>query len=114
MRHGSLCTGIMGLDMAAEAVYGGELAWWSEYEDAPSSIRRWERTLRRCAPAPVDHAGRLSPHFVEWMMGYPEGWTADLGRTKALKALGNAVCPQQGEVAIRLLEAAHLESEAAA
>lgn len=25
------------------------------------------------------------------MMGYPEGWVAGLGRTAALKALGNAV-----------------------
>lgn len=77
---------------------------WGQYEPA---IRRWEHTLGRPAPRPTDDAGRLSPAFVEWMQGYPEGWTAELTRTQALKALGNAVVPQQGEAAIRLLEAAH-------
>jgi hypothetical protein len=38
------------------------------------------------------------------MMGYPEGWTAGLTRNHALKALGNAVCPQQGAAALALLE----------
>jgi hypothetical protein len=37
------------------------------------------------------------------MMGYPEGWTAGLTRTQALKALGNAVVPQQGLAALREL-----------
>lgn len=41
--------------------------------------------------------------FVEWMMGYPEGWVDGLGRTAALKALGNAVVPQQGAHAWQLL-----------
>jgi hypothetical protein len=31
-----------------------------------------------------------------------------LSRTQALKALGNAVVPQQGAAAIRLLEDAHI------
>lgn len=74
---------------------------WGRYAAA---IDRWERVLGRAAPAPTDPAGRLSPPFVEWMMGYPQGWTESLSRTQALKALGNAVVPQQGEVAIRLLE----------
>ena len=43
------------------------------------------------------------PEFVEWMMGFPIGWTEDRSRTQRLKMLGNAVCPQQGELAIRLL-----------
>ena len=37
-------------------------------------------------------------------MGYPQGWVDGLTRTQALKALGNAVVPQQGEAAIRILE----------
>jgi DNA (cytosine-5)-methyltransferase 1 len=78
---------------------------WGQYEPA---IRRWEHVLGRPAPHPTDPAGRLSPAFVEWMQGYPEGWTAELTRTQALKALGNAVVPQQGEAAIRLLESEHL------
>lgn len=77
---------------------------WGHYERA---IRRWEHVLGRPAPAPTDDRGRLSPAFVEWMMGYPPGWTADLSRTQALKALGNAVVPQQGTAAVALLEEAY-------
>jgi DNA (cytosine-5)-methyltransferase 1 len=43
------------------------------------------------------------------MMGYPEGWVTDVTdrRTDALRMLGNAVVPQQAELALRmLLEAA--------
>lgn len=43
------------------------------------------------------------PAFVEWMMGFPEGWVDGTKRTHALRMLGNAVVPQQGELAIRLL-----------
>lgn len=47
------------------------------------------------------------------MMGYPEGWVAGLTRTQALKALGNAVVPQQGYAALCELVPAHLEERAA-
>jgi DNA (cytosine-5)-methyltransferase 1 len=36
--HGSLCTGYGGLDLAAQAVFGGELAWWSDIEPAPIKV----------------------------------------------------------------------------
>jgi DNA (cytosine-5)-methyltransferase 1 len=36
--HGSLCTGYGGLDRAVGAVFGGELAWLAEYEDAPAQV----------------------------------------------------------------------------
>jgi DNA (cytosine-5)-methyltransferase 1 len=77
---------------------------WGQYAPA---IARWAATLGRPAPAPTDDRGRLSPAFVEWMMGYPAGWVDGLTRTQALKALGNAVVPQQGAAAVALLEAAH-------
>lgn len=79
---------------------------WGPYEPA---IRRWEHILGRPAPAPVDARGRLNPALVEWMMGYQEGWVTDVTdrRTDALRMLGNAVVPQQAELALRmLLEAA--------
>lgn len=64
------------------------------------------------APMPVDEKGRLAPAFVEWMMGFPRGWTEGLSRTQALKALGNAVVPQQGAAAFgALIGAAQLELE---
>ncbi|MFY9586682.1 MAG: hypothetical protein WAT66_04420 [Actinomycetota bacterium] len=38
-------------------------------------------------------------------MGFPEGWTECLTRNQALKALGNAVVPQQALRAWNLLTA---------
>jgi DNA (cytosine-5)-methyltransferase 1 len=52
---------------------------------------------------PVDDRNRLAPPFVEWMMGFPSGWTEGMTRTQALKALGNAVVPQQGAAAFAIL-----------
>lgn len=50
---------------------------------------------------------RLSPRFVEWMMGLPDGHVTDpaigLTRQEQLKALGNGVVPQQAELALRRL-----------
>lgn len=47
--------------------------------------------------------GMLASPFVEWMMGFPEGWTDDLGRVPALHALGNAVVPQVAETFGRMI-----------
>ena len=85
------------------AVFGG---YWP-------AIARWERIINRPAPAPtVD--GRLSPHFVEWMMGYPAGWVTDTltSRRQALHALGNAVVPQCAAAAFTAL-AARIDDQAA-
>jgi len=79
---------------------------WGAYEPA---IRRWEATLRRPAPSPTEPGrtgDRLSPAFVEFMMGLPDGWITDvpgLSRNDQLKALGNGVVPQQAALALRLL-----------
>lgn len=80
---------------------------WGEYEPA---IRRWELILGRPAPAPTQ-TGRgggqqLSPRFVEWLMGLPEGHvTAVPGLThkEQLGRLGNGVVPQQAAAALRHL-----------
>ena len=72
---------------------------WGQYEPA---IRRWEH-LTRSAPAPKDEKGRLSPVFVEWMMGLPAGWVTDvpgIARTAQLHILGNGVVPQQAAAAV--------------
>jgi DNA (cytosine-5)-methyltransferase 1 len=55
------------------------------------------------APHPVDDKGRLDAEFVTWMQGFPSGWTEGMSRTQALKALGNAVVPQQAAFALSLL-----------
>lgn len=107
------------------------------------AIARWEAVLGRPAPAPTEPTGkggahRLSPRFVEWMMGLPDGWVTDPAiweqevptpthgvnvravpagaRNAQLKALGNGVMPQQASAALRhmlTLRAAALEGVAA-
>lgn len=74
---------------------------WGAYEPA---IRRWEAVTGRDAPAPTV-GGRLSPVFVEWMMGLPAGHVTDVGlkRAEQLKALGNGVVPQQAALALTVL-----------
>lgn len=80
---------------------------WADYAPA---ITHWERILGRAAPAPTQASSKgnpqLSPAFVEWLMGLPEGHVTDvpgITRNEALKALGNGVVPQQAEAAIRWL-----------
>jgi DNA (cytosine-5)-methyltransferase 1 len=74
---------------------------WGVYEPA---IRRWERVMGAPSPNPVDDKGRLEPKFVEWMMGFPAGWTDTIKvRSHSLRALGNAVVPQQGAEALARL-----------
>jgi DNA (cytosine-5)-methyltransferase 1 len=88
---------------------------WGQYTAA---ITRWEAILGRPAPAPTEPTGkggahRLSPAFVEWLMGLPSGWVTDpaiwegvkpsTARNAQLKALGNGVVPQQAAAALRHL-----------
>ncbi|TVL89816.1 DNA cytosine methyltransferase [Streptomyces sp. SAJ15] len=82
---------------------GASVMEWGQYAPA---VARWEGVTGRCAPRATDDRRRLSPAFVEWMMGLPAGHVTDvpgLTRTQQLKALGNGVVPQQAVAAIRLL-----------
>jgi DNA (cytosine-5)-methyltransferase 1 len=76
---------------------GSEDSGWGDYGPA---VDRWTRVLGRPAPAPADNKGRLNVDFVEWMMGFDEGWVDGLSRTAALKCLGNAVVQQQAKFAL--------------
>lgn len=75
---------------------------WGDYAPA---IACWETVLGRPAPDPTEPgrngSPRLSPRFVEWMMGLPAGWVTDvdISRNEQLKALGNGVVPQQAAAA---------------
>ena len=79
---------------------------WGKYGPA---IRRWESVSGRPAPAPTvpgtNGRPRLSPVFVEWMMGLEAGHVTGHGLKPAacLKMLGNGVVPQQAELALRML-----------
>lgn len=75
-----------------------------------AAIRRWEQVTGRPAPSPTEPGAngrpRLSPRFVEWMMGLPDGWVTGVGipRSAQLKALGNGVVPQQAALALAMLD----------
>ena len=78
---------------------------WGQYAPA---IARWEAVLGRPEPSPTEPNAkgghRLSPRFVEFLMGVPEGWVCDvpgITRNQALKALGNGIVPQQCAAAFR-------------
>ena len=43
------------------------------------------------------------PEFVEWMLGFPQGWTAGVRRNGRLRMLGNAVQVQCATAAGRWL-----------
>lgn len=81
---------------------------WGRYSGA---VFFWEKVLARKAPKPTEPTGRngnprLSPRFVEFMMGLPEGWVTDvpgLNRKGQLHVLGNGCVPAQAEMALRLL-----------
>ena len=86
-------------------------AAWRDWEAYWPVIQRWEHITGRPAPAPVvttPRGQRLSPYFVEWMMGLEPGWVTGHGLTapQELKMLGNGVVPQQARLALDLLVAA--------
>lgn len=81
-----------------------------DFGDYNAAVERWSHVIGRPAPSPTEPTGksgahRLSPRFVEWMMGLPDGWVVDAGATRneELKALGNGVVPQQATAALRRL-----------
>lgn len=82
-----------------------DLKQWSDEEVRASygaAIERWERTIGREAPPLAKPKGTLNIAFIEWMMGFPEGWVTDaddVSRTAKLAALGNACTPQQASEA---------------
>lgn len=82
-----------------------DLKHWSD-EDVRASygmaIERWEGIIGREAPPLAKPKGTLNVEFIEWMMGFPDGWVTgadDVSRTAKLAALGNACTPQQASEA---------------
>ena len=89
----------------------GDLVHLNAFGVYAPAIARWETILDRPAPEPTIPAPkggrRLSPVFVEWLMGLPGGHVTDpaigLTRAQQIKALGNGVVPQQAALALRML-----------
>jgi len=70
------------------------------------AVIRWEDCFNELAP--IHHIDkRVSPLFVEWMMGLPKGHVTNpgikLSYTRRLKALGDGVIPQQAAIAFYYL-----------
>lgn len=77
---------------------------WGPYAHA---VITWENIIGEKAPPPTtqgaDGRHRLNPELPRWMMGFPPGWLDGLTPAQQLKAVGNAVCQQQAELALRIL-----------
>jgi DNA (cytosine-5)-methyltransferase 1 len=89
-----------GDSLAIETLRAGT---WARYAPA---IERHTAMIGRTPPPPTEdgQAGpRLSPAFVEWMMGLPAGHITapelGLSQRHALRVLGNGVVPQQAAAA---------------
>ena len=105
--------------------YAAAIARWEAVLGRPApaptepNFERWERrkAARLNSASPVGMRGsirfivdgpprRLSPAFVEWLMGLPAGHVTGvpgLTRKQVLRALGNGVVPLQCEAALRHL-----------
>lgn len=97
----------LGDDSDAASRPPGTQTDWGDYEPA---IRRWELLLGRPSPSPTQLTERgrhrLSPVFVEWMMGLDEGHVTSIdgiSRANQLKMLGNGVVPQQAQAALQIM-----------
>jgi DNA (cytosine-5)-methyltransferase 1 len=89
----------------------GVVAPGADFGPYTAAITRWSAVLGRQAPPPTEPGTngrpRLSPRFVEFMMGLPDGWVCDvpgITRTAQLKMLGNGVVWQQALLALSLLD----------
>lgn len=86
----------------------------SKFGPYAEAVQRWEQVTRP-APDPTQPNTKGKPQlaaaFAEWMMGLPEGWVTSpeigLSRAQQLKAIGNGVCVQQAEAALRHLLGEH-------
>jgi DNA (cytosine-5)-methyltransferase 1 len=93
---------------AERSAESGKLVSTFDFGSWQCGVDKWSRIVGRTAPVPyvmVNDKAKISPVFVEWMMGLPEGWVTGhgLSLSQELKMLGNGVVPQQARLALELL-----------
>lgn len=82
----------------------------ADLEAYKPTFENWEKVTGNPQPPATELAKtrpRLSPGFVEWLMGLPAGHvtnTPGLSRGQQLKALGNGVVAQQAAAALTKLQ----------
>ncbi len=68
--------------MPEPRIGGGACSWWPAALLPTPVARDWkcgsaaQRDRRRACQLNDAAGGLLSPAFLEWMMGFPAGWTA--------------------------------------
>ena len=68
------------------------------------ALKLWATMLGRSWPSPLAKDDGLAAEFIEWMMGFPEGWTVPAGtQPDRIRCLGNAVVPLAAARAFSLL-----------
>jgi DNA (cytosine-5)-methyltransferase 1 len=84
------------------AAYRGDLTASFDWGPYGPAVARWGYTLGRPPPWPWEDNG-LSPRFLEWMMGFPDGWAEAATPAAQRRLLGNAVVPPQAAQALQAL-----------
>jgi len=72
LKFGSLFAGIGGFDLGFERA-GMECAWHSTGNK--TKVRENVETEEEYRKMTAGNFGQLNPVFVEWLMGFPTGWT---------------------------------------
>ncbi len=68
--------------MPVPRISGGGFGWWPKRLLPTPVARDWkcgsvaQRKRRRACQLNDAAGGRLNPAYVEWLMGFPAGWTA--------------------------------------
>lgn len=91
-----------------------DVAYADRWRIYRAAILRHELVFGRAAPDPAEPSAkggvRLTARFSEWMQGLEDGYvTGHVGRTAALRLLGNGVVPLQGAYGWQLMTRASQE-----
>lgn len=92
------------------AVPDYDVGAFSDFDGRGAALAHWASVIGVPVPDVVEPRPdgkdvRLSPRFAEWVMGITDGRisSAPVPYSAKIKAVGNGVCPQQAEFALRHL-----------